>query len=251
MAKIKKAATSEKNTDSQTSHQEENWLEIFSLFIHDIESPLASMKYILKLLDEGKLDSSKELHRRLISSSRISLERAESIIYDIMAVAKSGKAKLSVNLETVNAHDIIENAILLSLSSATENEINFSFEDNSGSTQVLADTKLLKRTIDNLLFNAIRHTPSGGEIKIYTETTEESHYIHIKDSGQGLEGISPDELFEQFGQTHMRLQGKHRGVGLGLYFCKIAATEMKGTILADDHPEGGAVFSIRLQRIKG
>ncbi|MHA1795159.1 MAG: ATP-binding protein, partial [Promethearchaeota archaeon] len=44
-------------------------------------------------------------------------------------------------------------------------------------------------------------------------------------------------------------QGKHRGVGLGLYFCKLAITEMNGTIFADDHPYGGAVFSIKLNKV--
>jgi signal transduction histidine kinase len=58
-------------------------------------------------------------------------------------------------------------------------------------------------------------------------------------------------LFEKYGQFNLRSQGKTPGRGLGLYFCKLAATGMGGTILADDHPKGGAVFSIKLNKAKG
>jgi K+-sensing histidine kinase KdpD len=73
----------------------------------------------------------------------------------------------------------------------------------------------------------------------------------VKDSGPGLGEIDPETLFEKYGQAEIRARGKHRGVGLGLYFCRLAAAGMGGTVLADDHPKGGAVFSIKLQKSEG
>jgi signal transduction histidine kinase len=146
---------------------------------------------------------------------------------------------------------IIEEAIELVSGSTEECGITLSFTNNSGDVAVKADPKLLKRVLDNLLYNALRHTPNGGQISVYTEPGNKCLFIHVKDSGSGLGEIDPETLFEKYGQAEMRAHGKHRGVGLGLYFCRLAAAGMGGTVLADDHPKGGAVFSIKLQKSEG
>lgn len=231
--------------------EDNKWLDLFSLFVHDLESPLASMKYLLKLLEERRLDLDKPLHVKILDSSKIAMIRAESIIYDIMAVARSNKAGLPVNTTSLVPEAIIEEAILLAAGSAEENNIKITFTNNSGNTAVTADPQLLKRMLDNIIYNAVRHTPSGGTIAVYTEPASESVFIHVKDSGPGLGDIDPEKLFKKYEQAKLRAEREHRGVGLGLYFCRLAATGMGGTIIASDHPQGGALFSIRLKNIKG
>jgi signal transduction histidine kinase len=232
------------------STTEDHWLEIFSVLVHDIESPLASMKYLLRLLKEDRLDTRKPLHQKLVASTGVALERAESIIYDIMAIARSGQAGLPVQLETLAPDEIIEETILMASGSASERDISIVKGEGINGTRVTADPTLLRRSLDNLLYNAIRHTPSGGEIRLYATEEENSLFIHVKDSGPGLDDVDPEMLFEKYGQVKLRMEGRHRGVGLGLYFCKLAATGMGGTVVADDHPEGGAVFSIKLGKVK-
>ncbi len=226
----------------------DKWLELFSMFIHDIESPLASIKYLLKLLEEGKYDPQKEIHRRIVTSTKIAMDRSESIIYDIMNVAKAGKVGLPISLIEIVPVEIIMEAIQMAESSAEERDVKITYKNNAGQTSVNADPSLLKRMIDNLLYNAFRHTPDGGNIAVYSDLGDESLFIHIKDSGPGLGDIDPEKLFEKYGQAELRAQGKHRGVGLGLYFCKLAATGMGGAIIAEDHNKGGAVFTIRLRK---
>lgn len=234
----------------EQSKTEDRWLEIFSVLVHDIESPLASMKYLLRLLEDGRLDPRKPLHQKLVSSTGIAVGRAESIIYDIMAIARSGQAGLPVDLQALTVDEIIDETILMASGSASERSISIEKEDGPVGIPVVADPTLLRRTLDNLLYNAIRHTPTGGNIRLYVSEEPNSLFVHVKDSGAGLDDIDPELLFEKYGQVKLRTEGKHRGVGLGLYFCKLAATGMGGTVVADDHPEGGAVFSIKLGKAK-
>jgi len=235
-------------TTTAKQPKQDVWLEAFSLFIHDIESPLASMKYLLKLMDEGKLDLELERHRQLVSSSRVAITRAESIIYDIMAVARAGKLGLPVNNQELDASAVIEEAIELSRGSALQRDIEVEFETDAPENLVQADPALLRRALDNLIYNALRHTPAGEKVTVSVEPGAKSVFIHVKDSGPGLGEIDPESLFEKFGQVSARSSGEHRGVGLGLYFCKLAALGMGGTVIAADHPEGGAVFSIKLKK---
>ena len=235
----------ENNQDEQAN----KWLEIFSLFIHDLESPLASIKYLLKIIEDGDFDYNTELHKTIVDSSQVAIKRAESILYDIMAIAKSGKVGIPVSMVTIVPDNVIKETIDMIQASAQERNVTVTFTNNSGNTPVTADPKLLKRALDNLLYNAIRHTPSGGNIAVYTDLGKDSLFIHIKDSGNGLGDLEPELLFEKFGQLKLRADGKHRGVGLGLYFCRLAATAMGGTVFAADHEKGGAVFTIRLLKV--
>ena len=236
---------SQRYFDSE-DEQANKWLEIFSLFIHDLESPLASMKYLLQIIEQGTFDYENKLHKTIVNSSQVAIQRAESILYDIMAIAKSNKIGIPVSLVTIVPEALIQETIDMIQASAQERNITVSFTNNAGNTPVTADPKLLKRALDNLLYNAIRHSPSGGNIAVYTDLGDKSLFIHIKDSGDGLGDVEPELLFEKFGQLQLRSEGKHRGVGLGLYFCRLAATAMGGTVFAEDHEKGGAVFSIRL-----
>ena len=228
----------------------DKWLEFISVLLHDMESPLASMKYLLKLLDEKKLNLEKPLHRQIVASSHIAMERTESIIYDIMAVARAGKMGIPCNPTPINVLPVVQEAIILAGGSAQEHQIKMELTDATSEQIVMADTGLLKRVLDNLMFNAVRHTPENGKIDISIEEQADSVFIHIKDSGSGLGDVDPEVLFEKYGQLKLRTEGRHRGVGLGLYFCKLAALGMGGTILADDHPDGGAVFSIKLRKVR-
>ncbi|MFQ5498562.1 MAG: sensor histidine kinase [Candidatus Zixiibacteriota bacterium] len=248
MKKTHNSRTAVLDSPVEAGAQDDRMLETFSLFIHDLESPLASIKYLLKLLEENRLDPEREQHRQLVRSSRIALERSESILYDIMAVAKSGEDSLPVSLTNFVVDSIVKEAILLVTGSASEAGVEVAYTNNSGNTSVVADPQLLKRALDNLLYNAVRHTPSGGKVSVYTDCGKTHLSIHIKDSGPGLDGIEPESLFEKYGQVRLRGQGKHRGVGLGLYFCKLASAAMGGTIAADDHEAGGAVFTLMLRK---
>lgn len=226
----------------------DRWLEIFSIFVHDLESPLATVKYVLNQIEEGRLDLAVERHRSLVQSSQVAVQRAESILYDIMAVAKAGKVGIPVQMSALDPVAVIREAIALAQGSAEAHNVRVTLASTREAVQVAADPRLLARVLDNLIYNGIRHTPAGGVIQISVECQERSVLIHVKDSGDGIGDIDPARLFEKYGQLALRAEGQHRGVGLGLYFCKLAATGMGGTIIADDHPDGGAVFSIQLQK---
>ena len=246
--KPKTARRVAETADSQTMDQ---WLEVFSLFVHDLESPLASIKYLLSQIHSGRFDLQKPIHQRLLDASRIALDRAESILYDIMAVARAGEVGLPVQMTNLVPTAVIEEAVTLVSGSAVERNVEITFTNNAGDVAVQADPKLLKRMLDNLIYNALRHTPGGGQVAVYTEPGKKCVFIHVKDTGPGLGDIDLEALFEKYGQVEMRTRGEHRGVGLGLYFCRLAATGMGGTVLADDHEKGGAVFTIKLKKSEG
>ena len=109
-----------------------------------------------------------------------------------------------------------------------------------------ADKGKLKRVITNLLDNALKYTPSGGQIVISaSECNNNMVMLRVSDTGPGIPEEYRDRIFERFGQV----PGQHRreqGYGLGLTYCRLAIEAHGGRIWVEPGSGGGSVFSITL-----
>lgn len=223
------------------------------MLVHDLESPLASISFSLELIESGRLDMEKELHRRMISGSRVAADRARTIIHDILTTAKAESSGLQADLTRIDPVALARESMSLALPTATQNEVTLTFRKPANvddSLRVLADERLTSRIIDNLLYNALRHTSSGETITLAVDCQEEKVIISITDNGSGIAGVDPQTLFKKFGQSSYRKEKKTRGVGLGLYFCRLAADAMKAEIFAENIDSGGARFGIAFDSAK-
>jgi len=219
------------------------FLEMASLLLHDLEGPFASMKSILRLLNNNRFNPNKELHQRLVASTEVALQRAETILQDLMASAKAEQLGLQVEMEKFNLKTVLDETVLMASSFAAENDISVVVSGMPDRPIVYADRDLAARVTDNLLFNAIRHTLGGGTVKLNIVEKSNEILISITDGGNGFGDIDPELLFTKYHQMKLRRERKHRGVGLGLYFCRIATEAFGGKVWAENAPEGGGRFN--------
>lgn len=242
------------NTESSTSESKsEEVFDFIAMLVHDLESPLASMKYALGLVQSGRYDSSKELHRRVISSAEVAGSRAESLVGDLLSVARTERHGIVANLEEVDLCEMAQQSISLATAVGVEHGVTVLLDrrnESKCSFIALADSSLLSRAMDNLIYNAIRHTPEGGKVvvsleNVSRESGQRQTVIAVTDTGDGLLGVNPEELFRKFGQVKHRKNSQHRGVGLGLYFCRLAADAMGAEIFAENTSNSGARFGFR------
>jgi signal transduction histidine kinase len=236
--------------DNSGSADIDQLLELISLFVHDLESPLVVMQTVLRLMNEKRLDLSNRYHSELIKSSLIATERARSIIGDLMTISKSHKMGIPVRLTTIPLRAHLSQSVDLIRPAAFENNIAVELKGPQDDCRVLADPNLLLRIMDNLLFNALRHSPPDSMITVSAEKKDDIALVKINDQGPGLADFDPADLFDKYKQLRLRMDGKHRGVGLGLYFCHQAISAMNGEIRAQNGPDGGAEFIFTL-KIKG
>lgn len=230
----------------ELSQDEAKTLQFVSMFVHDLEGPLASVKTLLRLLERQKFDLSKPVHGNLLRSSLIALERSEAVIYDLMATARAGQTNLVINHEDCNLNELIINCCHMADPVAAESKIEIKPLLIQDDIIVRADRLLLSRVLDNLIYNAIRHTPPDGEVLIEATADNEFAEIILSDTGSGFKDIDPEDLFTIYKQTDYRILGLHRGVGIGLYFCRMAINKMGGKITAENGKEIGAVFCLTI-----
>jgi signal transduction histidine kinase len=111
---------------------------------------------------------------------------------------------------------------------------------------VLGDADLLRRLLDNLLSNAVRHTPPGGSVTVSAQRDGGGWQIAVADTGPGVPAALRPRLFDRFSRGDGARRRDSGGAGLGLSLCAAIAAAHGGDIAIDDTAPGGARFVVRL-----
>jgi signal transduction histidine kinase len=210
--------------------------------IHDLKNPVNSMDLHAQVLLRNR-----ELPERAKASVNRIREEARSLLrlcLNLLDISKSEEGQLvahrseidleSLVAELVEAQDVKAQGARVALGSSVE------------ARSVQADGDLLRRVIENLLDNAVRHAPEDGRVHVATTRLVDAVEIRIADSGPGIEPEMREKIFERFVQVESGERLVTRtGRGLGLTFCKLAVEAHGGTIWVEEGSPG-AVFCVRL-----
>jgi signal transduction histidine kinase len=153
--------------------------------------------------------------------------------------------KLNLNPTLVDLYALIEQIILDFKHQSQQYGITLRNEVSQGLPNVNVDQGKLQRVMINLVENALKFTPSGGEVVVKTEMANSGIIVHVEDSGPGIPDEYREKIFERFVQVPDQL-GRQRGIGLGLTFCRLTIEAHGGKIWVDSRPGGGSVFSFFL-----
>jgi signal transduction histidine kinase len=212
-----------------------------SLISHDLKTPIAKIQAIVdRLLTQH---SNPELQEDLRSLRR-SGDELNRYIQSILKVLRVESRDFKVNKEVADINEIIEEALQQLRPLATEKNIRIQTELEP-MFSVEFDTTLIKEVLVNLIDNAIKYTPHGGQISIYSSETEDSIFVKVQDNG---EGIRPEDLDTVWGKfTRGRDQDmKSKGSGLGLYLVKYFIELHGGQVKLDSKVGSGSTVSFTL-----
>jgi K+-sensing histidine kinase KdpD len=230
------------NSDSKKSFDES--LEFISLIVHDLQAPIASMKTLTKFLVSGKYNPENDVHAALVRSSKNALDRAEAIIHDLLDSANDGDLGIRLKPANHDLREIITDSVNAMGGSAFDYGITLKLELPKKPVIANVDRYYLVRVIDNLLYNALKHSSKGKNVLAKLAIVDSELVISICDEGSGLGDVNIEDIFDKYFQVSLRQSGRYRGIGLGLYFCKIAISTMGGRIWAESNAGGGACFKI-------
>jgi signal transduction histidine kinase len=109
-----------------------------------------------------------------------------------------------------------------------------------GLPPVWVDEDMARRVLINLMENAVKYTPPGGQVEMGAD--EEDHWVHlwVKDNGPGIPAGEQERIFDKF--TRLRGNNKSSGLGIGLAFCRLAVLGHGGKIWVESEPGKGSVF---------
>jgi PAS domain S-box-containing protein len=216
-----------------------------ALVSHELRSPLNAILGWTKILLTKEVDNSVR-QNALETIERSALSQAK-LISDLVDSSRIASGKLRLELRPMNLFDVINTVYNSQKPMAESKNINLDFQFDAENTPVFGDLIRLQQVFTNLLTNALKFTPEGGNIRINLTADENQVSVSVTDDGQGIGAETLPQIFRQFAQgdqTNTRDQG---GLGLGLSIVKTLVEKHEGTVTAQSAGIGqGSVFTVNL-----
>lgn len=208
------------------------------MMVHDLRNPLSVIFVFLEIMESKEVQGLSASTRELISLARHSAEDLRSMIGSILDVSKLGAGELILHREPCDVAALLREVVVATHPLPGQRTVTLDAPD--APLLATADAALLRRVLQNLLSNALRYTPAGGDVRVVLSMPPDGVCIAITDAGPGIAPAHHQRVFEKFGQVEDR---EHRtGTGLGLTFCKLAIEAHGGHIGVDSELGKGSTF---------
>lgn len=209
---------------------------------HELRTPVTGMHMAFGLLKERLTFAEDSREGDLFLTIGEEMQRLTQLINDLLNFSRyqSGQQKLDRSVCTLD--DLLTRARQRYAEAATAKNIELLLELGSPLPRIQADIAMLDRVLDNLLDNAIRHTGSGGRIRLQARRHGERVIVSVEDSGEGIAYSQQGRIFEPFVQVGR----KKGGAGLGLALCKEIVQLHGGRMGVYSRPEQGTQFYMAL-----
>jgi len=211
---------------------------------HELKTPIASLQMGAKLLQDPRVGSLNDEQSRIVQTVNDETQRLMKITGELLDMAQVETGNIKLNLTSVLANDLIEQAIEAVKFQAEQRHVKLHLEIPDKSSSVQADKDKTIWVLINFLTNAVRHSPENGEVVIRCSTDKERVKFSVKDSGMGIEPKHLEKIFDRF----YRVPGSDpkKGTGLGLSICKEFIEAQRGTVAVQSEMGKGSEFSFSL-----
>lgn len=221
--------------------------EMTHMLIHDLRAPLSVLISSLDTLDMALAEGRPETSDDLLKMARHGSSRLMLLINTLLDINKLEGGQMRLLREPVIVEVLLREAIDRLAPAAEIAHITLNVEVASDLPGLNVDAELMGRVLTNLLDNALKFTPDHGQVQLWarTDETTASLLLGVTDSGPGIPAQAQAKLFKKF-QPVTTAEGRRRGTGLGLAFCKLVVEAHGGRIWAESAPGQGTTFVMSL-----
>lgn len=177
-------------------------------------------------------------------------ERLLKCFGDVLEFAELEGGRKKLKCEPVGLYDLIENTAARFSSRAARAGVHLDVRPHANGF-LAGDRQCLSRMLDNLLDNAIRHTPRGGEVRLAVWSAEDGVVLEVSDTGIGIAEDLLCRLSQPFALPDPTHPKTHEGIGLGIAIARAIAEASGGRLVIDSMPESGTTVAISLPLAKG
>jgi signal transduction histidine kinase len=164
------------------------------------------------------------------------------LVEQLLEAAKLDAGQVTVNVENFPIGELLQDVVQKFALAARDRGVDLEAEIVSATTVVNGDIALLERVLDNLIDNALRHTPTGGRVTVAAQAHSDSVRIAVTDTGPGLTQKEAERVFDRFYRGDPGRSSSSGQSGLGLAIVKSILDLHGTTIGVESHPGDGASF---------
>jgi two-component sensor histidine kinase/uncharacterized protein YigA (DUF484 family) len=219
---------------------------------HQLRSPLNAIDTMLKTLRQGYLGPTQPEQAKLIARCEQRIENLSQVIADLLDLGVKRTDLSKIEMHAVNIGDVVKTLVHLYQSQAAAKNLDFSCDIEEGLPNILAQEKLMDELLNNLISNAIKYTPSGGQVRVRVARESSDRVLcEVADTGIGIPAEDISRLFTEFFRSANAKELTEEGTGLGLVIVKEILDRLRGTIAVNSQPGEGTCFTCFFPVIDG
>lgn len=230
----------------KTSFQKQVELEAERRFVitavaHDLRTPLFALRGYLDGLEQGIADSP-EKKAKYLAVCKEKSEQLDRLVEDLFTFAKTEYQEMEPSEKMIDLSLVLKNSIESLSLQAQQKGISFLTDHLTCNCTIKGDAHLVERAMNNLIDNAVRHTPRNGEIFITCNRDDTKVTFTIQDTGEGFSTEDLQRVFEPLYRGEASRNRSTGGAGLGLTISQRIIRQYGGELVAGNAPEGGAII---------
>ena len=243
MVTLRTQELEEANEELTALHEEKN--AFLAVLTHDMRTPLTSIKGYSSILRDREL--AREQQVKIATVILNSQETLLDIVNNILDLEKmnSGNAPVLLEVTSFDLALVTKTAAESLQAPAFEKSITLTFDDVPSPIMVQADMSKIQRVLLNLISNAVKYTPEGGDVCVTTTLNGRYAYVEIKDTGYGIPEDELPHIFDRYsrvkGHQHLAI-----GTGLGLAIVQSLVEAHDGEISVTSKVDEGSTFTVKL-----
>jgi len=221
--------------------------EFVSQVTHELRTPLTNIRAYTETLSSGMFDDPKtitECYNVINKETR----RLSRLVEDILSMSQLEVGSIQILFDDVDVRALIQEAVRDVRAMADEKKTDLQAILPAKMDPLRADKDKLAVVLNNLLGNALKYTPAGGEIRIGCQSTEDHLLITVKDTGVGIDPSEQEHVFEKFHRSQDPAVQKETGTGIGLTTAREIARRHGGDIELMSEKMKGSTFVVKLPR---
>jgi signal transduction histidine kinase len=215
--------------------------DLITTVSHDLRTPLASLRAMIEAVDDGVVTDVPSL-QRYAHEMRRSVDQLVTMVDDLFELTQLDAAAIETETRRARLEDIVRSAVAAVEGQAGEKGL--SLVADLGDAGETACSPRLVRVLQNLLANAVRHTPADGSVRITAVRDDATVRLAVVDTGEGIAPSDLDRVFDPFFRADPARSGG--GAGLGLALAKRIVEAMGGRISVESAPASGSRFAVEL-----
>jgi signal transduction histidine kinase len=213
--------------------------ELAQLIVHDLRSPATSIMLTSQLAQAD--DSHPERWQRVHRSA----EAIHRMTMNLLDVMRSEEGTFAPRLALVETTAVIVDVAEQMAPVADAKGKALAVIDHAGATTIVCDAEMVRRLLQNLIDNAISHSPPGGRVTLEIRTFADYFELRVADEGPGIPAELRETVFERGKQLEPG-RGEHTSRGLGLAFCQLVTSSHGGSIKIEANEPHGSIFIVQL-----
>jgi len=202
---------------------------------HDLQTPLASIRAILEALYDGVVDEPETVKRYLNTVQR-DVRSLSALIDDLFQMAQLDAGGIPLEIANSSLADLISDTLESFSELASRQGITLEGSAEANVDPVLMDTQRIGRVLNNLIGNALRHTPAGGKVEVRARRTNKGLEVTVCDTGEGIRPEDLPNIFESFYRGEKSRSRATGGAGLGLAIARGIVRAHGGEIRVKSQP---------------